>query len=188
MAVYKKQPIRTLETPRLLLRPVQFSDAPRIQLQFPNPNLLRYLNSTLPIPYPEDGAVEFLSRIVPRVESREEYTWAILRKDQPNEGLIGLIALTPQGENDHRGFWLGESYWRQGYMKEAVTAVNDFAFDELQMEYLLLNNAEPNLASHRLKEFSGAEIIDRFEQEFVGGTFTSVRWKLTAEAWSKNRG
>ncbi|RYG44552.1 N-acetyltransferase [bacterium] len=187
MVDYRKIAIRTLETPRLLLRPILASDASRIQSLFSNPKVLQYLHAGLPIPYPEDGALEFLSRVLPRVEAGEEYLWVLLRKENPEEGMIGQISLTPKGEDDHRGFWLGEPYWEQGYMKEAVGAVNDFAFDELKMDHLLLNNAEPNVASHRLKESCGAEIIGRYEKEFVGGLFTSVRWKLTADAWRKYR-
>lgn len=187
MADYRKQPIPVLETRRLHLRPIRWSDAPRIQEQFSNPNLLRYLHASFPVPYPENGAMEFLERTISRVEANEEYLWAIFRKNHPEEGMIGQISLTPDSDVDHRGFWLGEPYWGQGYMKEAVAAVNDFAFGPLEMEYLLLNNAEPNVASHRLKEISGAEIIGREEKAFVGGTFTSVRWKLTADAWETNR-
>ncbi|CAN5487224.1 GNAT family N-acetyltransferase [soil metagenome] len=179
--------IPTLETSRLLLRPIQMSDAPRIQELFSNPNVLRYMYAGIPFPYPENGAVEFLERTLPKVEAGEEYLWAILRKDHPGEAMIGQISLTPLSDVDHRGFWLGEPYWRQGYMNEAAAAVNDFAFDVLGMEHLLLNNAEPNLGSHRLKEISGAEIIGREEKPFIGGTFPSVRWRLDADAWRANR-
>lgn len=187
MASFRKVPIPTLETERLRLRPLQRSDAPRIQALFSNPNLLRYMHTSIPFPYPENGAEEFLATILPKIEAGEQYAWAILRKDHPDEGMIGQIALIPGSDVNNRGFWLGEPYWRQGYMKEAVAAVNDFAFGPLEMEALLLNNAEPNLASHRVKEISGAEIIGREERPFIGGTFTSVKWKLTAEAWRANR-
>ena len=68
-------------------------------------------------------------------------------------------------------------------MREASAAVNDFAFDVLGMEELLLGNAEPNAASHRLKESAGAEIIAIGEANYIGGRFREVRWRLTAEAW-----
>jgi RimJ/RimL family protein N-acetyltransferase len=117
------------------------------------------------------------------MQALEVYGWAILRKAHPDEGLIGQISLTPTSDSDHRGFWLGEPYWQQGYTTEAAAAVNDFAFDVLGMPYLLLNNAEPNAPSHRLKESAGAKIVGYHEKPFIGGTFRSVRWKLTPEAW-----
>ena len=183
MATYRKAPIETLETPRLILRPVSHRDAPRIQALFPNPSVVRYLAAAIPWPYPEDGAAQFLARVLPKVEAREEYDWALLLKGHEDEGLIGLIGLYPSSDNDHRGFWLGEPYWGRGLMREAATAVNDFAFDELRMRELLLNNAAPNLASGRLKESAGAEIVAIEDTDYVGGTFPGVRWRLTAEAW-----
>jgi RimJ/RimL family protein N-acetyltransferase len=73
-------------------------------------------------------------------------------------------------------------------MKEAVVAVNDFAFGELGMESMALNNAEPNIASHRLKELSGAKIVAVLEDvAFVGGKYRRICWRLTREDWYANR-
>ena len=66
-------------------------------------------------------------------------------------------------------------------MQEAVFAVNEFAFDVLGLPHLRLNTAEPNRASHRLKEVSGAKIIGVDEAAFIGGKFRRVRWLLTRE-------
>ncbi|MEZ0326175.1 MAG: GNAT family N-acetyltransferase [Fimbriimonas sp.] len=187
MASYRTRPIVALETRRLLLKPLQETDAPRIQQLFPNLNVLRYINAAVPWPYPEDGAITFVRESLTRIESREEYVWAIVRKGSEEEGLIGIISLTPAAKVDSRGFWIGEEYWGKGYMKEASTAVTDFAFTELGMQELLLSNAEPNIASHRLKEAAGAEIISIQPTDYVGGTFPGVRWRLSAEAWAQNR-
>lgn len=187
MAEYRRVAIPTLETARLRLRPLTRSDAPRIQTLFPNPAVVRYLAAAIPWPYPDDGAETFLRDLLPKIEAQEEYAWAIERKGEEGEGMIGLIALTPSSDEDHRGFWLGESYWGQGYMREAASAVNDFAFEELGMTELLLNNAAPNLASHRLKASSGAEIVRIEDTEYIGGTFKGVRWRLTADAWRHRR-
>ncbi len=56
------------------------------------------------------------------------------------------------------------------------------------MPHLTLNNAEPNRASHRLKEAVGAEIIEINEDvAYVGGRFRQVRWRLTREDWENYR-
>lgn len=187
MAAYRKLPIVPLETPRLLLRPLALEDAPRIQALFPNPNVLRYMALAIPYPYPENGAVEFVRRVLPPMAAQEEYYWALLLKGREDEGLVGVIGLTPASDEDHRGFWLGEPYWGQGLMREAASAVNDFAFDRLGMTELRLGNAAPNLASHRLKASAGAEILSVEDTAYVGGTFPGVRWRLTAEAWRQSR-
>lgn len=187
MAAYNPVPIEPLETARLLLRPTEISDAPRIQELFDNFNLLRYMNAAIPWPYPETGAVDFLERILPQMEAREAYAWSIFEKVCLEQGLIGHVALFPLGEQDHRGFWLGEPYWGRGYMTEVCLAVTDFAFGPVGMNSLSLNNALPNVASHRLKQKAGAEIVRLEERDYIGGRFTGVEWKLTAAQWAAHR-
>ncbi|RYG27849.1 N-acetyltransferase [bacterium] len=183
MAMHRRVPAPRFETARLILLPIGMDDAPRIQKLFANPNVLRHMNAVIPFPYPPDGAVSFLETILPRIEAFELYAWSIVEREMPEQGLIGSITLDPLSEADSRGFWLGEPYWRRGFMKEATTAVTDFAFDELGMDRLLLSNAEKNGASHRLKEISGAEVIGREEANFTGGPDISVKWRLTRGGW-----
>ncbi len=187
MATYTKQPIVPLETPRLWLRPLTEADAPRIQLLFPHWTIVKYLAAAIPWPYPADGAATFVAESVARMMKQEEYLWSIVSKESESEGLMGLIVLTPASDEDSRGFWIGEKFWRQGYVKEACAAVTDFAFGPLAMSEMHLTNAQPNIASHRLKEAAGAEVISIEEREFVGGRFPSVQWRLTAEAWALHR-
>ena len=54
-------PTPVLETARLLLRPLVPADAPAIQRRFPRWEIVRWLNPRVPWPYPEDGAVRFIS-------------------------------------------------------------------------------------------------------------------------------
>ena len=177
-----------LETPRLLLRPLRETDAPRIQELFPVWEVVQYMASVIPWPYPEHGAREYVERSLAQVAKGERYSWALTCKAASDDLLVGVIELFPNNSDDHRGFWIGSPYQRQGYMTEAVVAVNDFAFDVLGLSHLLLNNAEPNLGSHRLKEKSGA-IISRMEDDvaFVGGKFRKVLWMLTREQWRDHR-
>lgn len=187
MGSYRRVPIVALETARLWLRPLALSDAPQIQDQFPHFEVLKYMTASIPWPYPDSGAIEFLSAMIPRIDAREQYHWAIRLKRSSEDGLIGVIGLMPDSDSDNRGFWLARPFWGQGYMKEAVRAVNNFAFNELRMDALILCNAEPNIASHRLKETTGAIETRREIRSYVGGEFTCVIWRLTREAWRANR-
>lgn len=176
-------PIPILETPRLRLRPLCVGDGRRIQALFPHPEIVEYMAAAIPWPYPADGAARFLEITLPKMESGRQYDWAITLKEAGDGLLVGIISLYPHGD-DSRGFWIGQDYQRRGLMTEAVAAVNDFAFDVLGMPHLTLNNAEPNLGSHRLKEAWGAEIIETNDAvAYVGGRFRQVRWRLTREAW-----
>ena len=180
--------VKTLETRRLFMRPVQKSDAPRYQSIFANYEVIEFLDgNVIPWPYPENGVVEFLNFIIPKMEAGETIVWVLVPKG--TEEMIGVLHLNPHSETDHRGFWLGSDYWGQGYMSEAVAASQDYCFDVLGMPRLLLSNAEPNTASARLKEKSGATFLGFSDEHYFagGGTYRSMKWELSAEAWSENR-
>ena len=170
-----------------MLRPAEMSHAKRIQSLFAHWNVLKYMANTIPWPYPANGAREFLEIMLPKVAAREQYYWGIFERAALHEGLMGVISLSPDSDEDNRGFWLGEEFWGRGYMTEANLLVNDFAFDELQMDSLILNNAVPNIGSHRLKEKAGAVLLRIEEREYIGGRFPAAIWRLTRDAWASNR-
>lgn len=175
-----------LKTPRLTLRPLQPSDAPRIQELFPHWDVVKYMASVIPWPYPDDGASEYVKYTLAKVASGERYSWALTLKEDGDDLLIGVIELMPANLEDSRGFWIGLPYQKQGYMTEAVAAVNDFAFDVLELPSLRLNNAEPNIGSHRLKEKSGATITKITDDVlFVSGKHRQIGWTLTRDQWRK---
>jgi RimJ/RimL family protein N-acetyltransferase len=177
-----------LKTPRLTLRPLRATDAAQIQALFPHYELLKYMVAAIPWPYPADGAQQFIDGALASMTREERFVWAIVEDADGDDSLIGCIDLFPNKADDHRGFWLGLPYQRKGYMTEAVAAVTDFAFDVLRLPRLLLNNAEPNLASHRLKEKAGATVLQINERvAYVGGVFREIRWLHTAEQWHAHR-
>lgn len=171
------------ETKSLFLRPLRREDGARIQEVFPRMEIAEYLNASIPWPYPPDGAEQFLDFILPQIESGTRFVWSITLGGE----LIGLIDLDVEGPF-HRGFWLMPEHHRKGYMTEAVTAVNDFAFDLLKMPLMRLGNAVPNAGSRRIKEKSGAVLVEVIpDVPFVSGVFPEEVWELTAEAWRKSR-
>jgi RimJ/RimL family protein N-acetyltransferase len=95
----------SLETARLLLRPIELADAGQIQTIFPQWEIVKYLANKVPWPYPPDGAVTFLRDVaLPAVERGDEWLWTIRRKEEPAV-LIGLISLK-KSESENRGFWI----------------------------------------------------------------------------------
>ena len=54
-------------------------------------------------------------------------------------------------------------------MTEAADRVTDYAFGELGWPCLWLSNAQENLASRRIKEKQGAQLVDIMIGRYVGG-------------------
>jgi RimJ/RimL family protein N-acetyltransferase len=182
-------PTPVLQTRRLILRPPRESDVPTTQRRFPQWDVVRYLHAEIPWPYPDDGAAQHWKSMSGEMARREKSHWAITLKDGDDE-LMGLIVLWADDDKtrDQRGFWLDPTLWGQGLMTEAADAVVDYALIELGWPHLWLNNAEINVASHRVKEKQGATIVDRTPRRYVYGDGVKVTWLLTREAWLKHRG
>src|SRR5580700_9300933 len=174
--------IPTLETPRLLLRPLELADAEQAQILFPHWEIVRYLSSIVPWPYPPDGAYTwYRDHALPAMERGEEWHWTLRLKDSPDR-LIGAIGLMRE-ENDNRGFWLGLPWQGQGLMTEVCEAVTDYWFDVLKFPVLRAPKAVPNVASRRISEKTGMRMVAIEEADYVSGRFPTEIWEITAEEW-----
>lgn len=176
--------IPSLETDRLLLRPLQLSDAAATQRLFPHWEIVRYLARRIPWPYMEDGALTYYRDIaLPAIARNEEWHWAIHLKGGP-EHLIGAINLM-KTENDNRGFWLGLPWHGQDIATEATVAVTDYWFDGLNFPVLRTSKAIANQASRRISEKNGMRVIATEEREYVSGRLAAETWEITAEEWRR---
>ena len=186
-APHPEPEVPTLHTSRLVLRPLCESDLPAVQRNFEDYETVRYLAAVVPWPYPSDGAATWFRDIATPGQGKDHWTWVIALKEASSE-LIGLIELFEQARPSNRGFWLTRSLWGRGYMSEAVEAVNDYAFDVLGFERLLLDNALGNAGSARIKDKTGARLIEVVDAQFVDPSITKMeRWELTKEAWHSAR-
>ena len=171
-----------LETPRLVLRPLELADAPEIQRLFPQWEIVRYLNAIVPWPFPLDAAITHIrDSALPAMASGDEWHWTVRLQSAP-EQLIGRIHLA-RGENNNRGFWLVPEYHGQGLMTEAVVAANDYWFDVLGFPVLRAPKASANLGSRRISEKTGMRIIGKAEKDYVSGRLPSELWEITAKEW-----
>ncbi len=178
-------PTPTLETRRLILRPIRMEDAETVQRLFPHWEIVRYLQAGVPWPFPSDGARSHIERELHAVARGEKNVWAITLRAGPGDliGSINLRAAHP-GE-DNRGFWLGLPWQRQGLMTEAAHAVTAYAFDDLGWQTLTVSNAEPNAASRRLKQAQGAVLVSRSVGLWVSGEGAKETWSLNRDTWNR---
>lgn len=126
----------TLWTERLQLRPFESSDSPRVQELAGD---IAIADKTLNIPHPyEDGmAEEWISTHQSQYETGELANWAMIL--QSEKLLIGAIGLTfnQRFKRAELGYWLGKSYWSQGYCTEAARAVVNYGFDQLKLNKIV---------------------------------------------------
>jgi [ribosomal protein S5]-alanine N-acetyltransferase len=178
--------IRRLETHRLELRPLQLSDATDTQRLFPQWEIVRFLASHVPWPYPGDGAFKYYrDSALPAMERGEEWHWSLRLKTGLNH-LIGVISLL-QKDNGNRGFWIGLPWQRQGLMSEAVEVVTDYWFDDLGFPLLRVPKAVRNVASRRISLKTGMRVVAVEEREYVSGKLLTEIWEITAREWRARR-
>lgn len=171
-------------TARLLLRPIEMSDAAAHNRCMKDWEIVRNFAKAFPHPYPDDGSQKFIERI--RAQDKIVY-WAIALKSMP-ETLIGSIELRPYVETSQRAFWLAREHHNNGYITEAATAVNDYWFDVMGRKTLQMENALGNIASRRIKEKTGAVFMGTKPSEHVDPALhTSEMWLLSKDDWKAFR-
>ncbi|MEG0036399.1 MAG: GNAT family N-acetyltransferase, partial [Oscillospiraceae bacterium] len=105
----------TLETARLILRPITHADAEDIFEYAQNENVGPNAG------WKPHGSIEETHEIIDTVFSTENVFGIILRDTGKLIGSIGIID-DQKRENDEArmlGYSIGEAYWGQGYMTEA---------------------------------------------------------------------
>jgi ribosomal-protein-alanine N-acetyltransferase len=180
--------METLETKRMILRPLELADAAQAQQIFAQWEVVRFMNSRyIPWPYPVDGVLTYYREVaLPAIERGEEWHWTLRLKSDP-ELLIGSISLRNR-EGHNRGFWLGLDWQAKGLMTEAVDAVTEYWFDVLGFPVLRASKAVANVASRKISERSGMRVVATEETEYVGGRFPTEIWEITAQEWRARRG
>lgn len=137
-----------LETSRLILRAPRLEDAHAIATLA---NDRRIAENTARIPHPY--ALADAERCIASAETDEEAVFVITSRRGAILGMAGLAKL--DGSAPELGYWLGCEFWGQGYATEAVRAVIDYAFDELQYDALQAGARVSNPASRRVLEKCG---------------------------------
>lgn len=175
-------PLPTLSTARLKLVPLQLADAEQIQPLFAHWEVVRYLNSQVPWPYPADGALSYLRDVaLPAMAAGSEWHWTLRPADE-RERIIGVISLMDTPGNN-RGFWIAPAWQRQGLMSEACAAVNRYWFEVLQRPLMRVPKAAANIASQRLSEREGMRLVETGESDYVAGRLPSQLWEISREEW-----
>jgi RimJ/RimL family protein N-acetyltransferase len=145
----RERPIPVLETERLILRAPRFEDAKAIATLV-NDRRIAENTARIPHPYALADAQAFLTAAN---TGDGEIVFLITTRSGSIVGCCGIAKL--DGEAPEIGYWLGVSFWGNGYATEATRAVIDHAFGELGYDTLLAGARVSNPASRRVLEKCG---------------------------------
>jgi RimJ/RimL family protein N-acetyltransferase len=136
-----------LATARLKLRAPRRSDIKAIATLI---NDRRIAANTARIPHPY--AIEDAEQFIAAVNKREGEACFVITLDGAP---IGMCSVEPREDGPEIGYWLGVPYWGRGFATEAVRALIDYAFGDLEHDTLISGARVNNPASRRVLEKCG---------------------------------
>ncbi|MGI6448822.1 MAG: GNAT family N-acetyltransferase [Desulfitobacteriia bacterium] len=149
---------------KCILREWRWEDKASLIKNADNYKIAKMVKDRFPYPYDEAAAANWLE-----FATREfsQTNFAIVVKDQA----VGGIGFESQGDIFRRsaeiGYWLGESYWGQGIMTEAVKAVTAYAFRNFDLCRLQAGVFATNPASMRVLEKAGYRFEGRLRKSIT---------------------
>jgi len=160
----------TLNTTRLLLRPLNEHDASALFGIFSDPRVTRYLARGA---WPSiSDAHERIARDIEAMGSGKYLCLGVVRRaDQALVGECSLFNWLPQSRRAELGYALGHEAWGHGYINEALQALLEHGFSEMALNRVEADIDPRNLASAKTLEHLG------FQKE---GTLRE-RWIVNGE-------
>lgn len=147
-------PQPTLQTARLVLRPMVPGDGRRVR-ELAGDRAIADTTAMIPHPYPKGGAEHWIATQPPDWAVGRGVTFAVvLRSEDLLVGAMGLV-IDRAREAGVLGYWIGKPYWGRGYATEAAAAVLDLAFGPLGLHRVEATHLTRNPASGRVMEKLG---------------------------------
>lgn len=150
----------SLETPRLLLRPIEESDATAVFLYACNPKVSEF---TLWDTHETIENSLFFVREYARSRYQEGVPdpYGIILKSDPDQMVVGSVgcywASKPDGVME-LGYHLAEPYWGRGFTTEAARVVVDHTFANYPVERIHARVFVGNVGSSRVAEKVGMKL------------------------------
>jgi RimJ/RimL family protein N-acetyltransferase len=148
--------VKELQTKRLILRAWQVSDAESLFRYARNPNIGPIAG------WPPHTDIENSREIIKNVLSAAETYAVVLKQTGEAVGSIGLMTSKSEihsaemTENEGEiGFWIGEPFWGQGLIPEAVNELLRHAFEDVRLAAVWCGYYDGNEKSKRVQEKCG---------------------------------
>lgn len=180
---------KTIETERLLLRPLTLEDAPAMFTNWvTDQDVARYVTWDTHTSLEETR--ELLSLWVKQYDQPDCYIWGMVIKETGE--LIGTFAFTGVSDRDQvaeLGYAIGKNWWNQGYTTEAGRAILSFAFDQVRLNRIQAVHDVRNPASGRVMEKLGMTHEGTIRQaRLVKGQFVTIAlYGMLTEEWQDQR-
>lgn len=159
----------TIETERLILRPLLVDDVDDVFEWVSDEDVARYM--VYPTYKSKDRLIEWLESIQ---EEEKEFNFGYVRKE--DKKMIGSGGIGP--DINREGFWaFGYNFrkdcWGKGYATEATKAMIEFAHNQFGINKFSSSHVEQNKASGHVMEKCGLHFVKYGEFQKLDGTCKS---------------
>jgi len=180
---FREASIPVLETKRLALRAPRLEDAKTVAM-LANDRRIAENTARIPHPYKKADAEGFIASAN---KGEGESVFLITLRDKTVIGACGVVL---HGDAPELGYWLGVNYWGQGYATEALHAVIDYAFADLEHEALNAGARVTNPASRRVLEKCGFQWtgVGLYRISAIKSSAPIDRFRLERGIWSAIKG
>lgn len=161
----------TMETRRLVLRQLATEDAAALLNYCADPEVNRYL--TLDPFQTQAEAVAMIELLKNLFANKQGIRWAITGKDSGKFlGTCGFHNYKPEHRRIEMGYELDRPFWRQGFMSEALPAILEYAFAQMNSNRVEAFVNAGNVKSTGILEKMGFKLDGVLrEYEFARGKF-----------------
>jgi RimJ/RimL family protein N-acetyltransferase len=143
----REDAVAVLQTERLTLRGPRRGDV-KVIAALANDRRIAVNTARIPHPYGIADAEQFIASVN---NNHGEACFVVTLAGVP----IGVCGVDLREDGAEIGYWLGVPYWGRGFATEAVRAVIDHAFGDLEYETLQSGARVSNPASRRVLEKCG---------------------------------
>jgi RimJ/RimL family protein N-acetyltransferase len=180
---FREASIPVLETKRLALRAPCLEDAKTVAM-LANDRRIAENTARIPHPYTHSDAQNFIDKAN---KAGGETVFLITLRDRT---IIGACSIATLEDAPEVGYWIGAPYWGQGYCTEALHAVIDYAFTDLDHEALNAGARVTNPASRRVLEKCGFQWtgVGLYRIRAINSSAPIDRFRLERGIWSALKG
>ena len=142
-----------LVTERLILRDLRQSDAADVLVFRGDPIVQKYDD---PVIHSEAEALAFIDELHAEYHNQEGISWAVsLKKQDVVIGAFGLHHWNQYHRQAEAGYGLAGAYWGRGMGYEALRAIVQFGFDQMDLNRIYARTIADNHRSVKLLERLG---------------------------------
>lgn len=180
---------QTIETDRLILRKFEKEDAAAMYKNWASdPEVTKFLT------WPAHTSIEVSKWVtndwVNSYKDDNYYQWAITVKENGKEpiGSISVVHMKEEISMMHIGYCIGQAWWHKGVTSEALKAVMDFLFKEVEVNRIEARHdpRNPNSGNVMKKcgmKYEGTMRAADFNNQ---GICDACYYAILKEEWEKN--